>query len=236
LPIRNTARWKCERSTAVSTSCAGGSHHTAHLALPHDRAGIDGVADLAIDWQGFASERRLVDAKVVAVAQFEVGRHDIAELDQHDVARHQQARGQIPPLAVAQHAGHGCQPFPERGDRRVRFVFLEKADARVDQQHDDDNREVVPTPRHSRQHGRNLDHPRNRSPEIAEKFAPGANAFLADRVLTVLRETAARLVAGEAGEVGSRRGVAVVYLAKLLSIHETNLCFECGDFQPRART
>ena len=76
---------------------AGRGDDAGHLALLGDRAGIGVVADLLVDRQRFAGQRRLIDAEIGAVDQLQIGGDDVAELDQHDVARNQQPRVDVLP-------------------------------------------------------------------------------------------------------------------------------------------
>jgi hypothetical protein len=59
----------------------------------------------------------------------------------------------------------------ERLDRSVRLVFLEEADAGIDQQHDDNDGQIIPPLGHARKNGRDFNHPWDRSPKIAKEFA-----------------------------------------------------------------
>ena len=71
----------------------GRGDETGHLALLGDRAGIGFVADLLVDRQRFAGQRRLVDAQIGALDQLQVGRNDVAELRPE---RRRRGRGAAP--------------------------------------------------------------------------------------------------------------------------------------------
>ena len=75
LPMRSTARWKCETDLGLLDEMRGlaeiGLHSgrgddAVHLALLGDGAGIGVVADLLVDRQRFPGQRRLIDAEVGA--------------------------------------------------------------------------------------------------------------------------------------------------------------------------
>ena len=101
-----------------------------HLAQPRDRAGIGDVADLLVDRQRFAGERRLVDAEIVAADELDVGRDDAAERERDEVAGNELAGGDILPRAVAHDPRLQRQPLLEQRDGVVGLELLPEADAR----------------------------------------------------------------------------------------------------------
>ena len=144
LPIFKTAFWKCDsvcggldqaRRAAEEGVHPGGHDHPPHFAHSNDRSRVRKVVGFLVDRQRFPGKRRLVDADVFAFEQFQIGRHDVAEFDQHDIPRHEGLCFQVAPLAVAQHAGAQREILPERFDRVVGFELLPESDAGVDQQH-----------------------------------------------------------------------------------------------------
>ena len=123
---------------------AGRGDKAGHLALFGDRAGISVVADLLVHRKRFPGQGRLIDAEIGALDQLHVGGNDIAEFYQHDVARNQQPRLDVLPDAVALDARLERQALLEQRDGVVGLVFLEEANAGVDEQHDQNNDEIGP--------------------------------------------------------------------------------------------
>ena len=111
---------------------AGRGDHGLHLAELGDRAGIRRIAHLLVDRQRLPGQRRLIDAQIVALDEAHVGRDDVAEADQDDVARDEFARRHFPPAPVAQHAGPQRQALLERGNGGVGLELLPEADAGVE--------------------------------------------------------------------------------------------------------
>ena len=80
---------------------SGRGDDAGHLALLGDGARIGLVPGLFVDRERFSRQRRLVDAQVIAFDQLQIGGNDIAQLDQHGIARHEQLCLDLLPLAVA---------------------------------------------------------------------------------------------------------------------------------------
>ena len=140
--------------------------------------------------QRFAGQRRLVDAEIVAVDELQIGRNDVAEPDQDDVAGNEQARLDVLPCAVAPDPGLQREALLEQRDGVVGLELLPEADACVDEQHDENDREIVPVAQQSRKHGRDLDHPGDRPPEEMGETLEDADVMLGERVLAVLLKPA----------------------------------------------
>jgi len=184
---------------------ACGRHQAGHFALFGDRARIGVVADLLVDRQRFSGQRRLIDGEI-APDQFQIGRDDVAELDQHDVARNQEFRLDVLPDAVAQDPRLQREALLEQRDGVVGLELLPEADASVDEQHRQNDREVGPMLQKSRQQGRDLDHPGDRPPEELDQTLQNADVMLNQRVLAVLREPPGRLRLAQPGGFGLRGG------------------------------
>ncbi len=161
-----------------------------HLALLGDRAGIGVVADLLVDRQRFARQRRLIDAEIGAVDQFQIGGNDIAELDQHDVAGHEQLCLNILPGAVALDARLQRKALLQQGDGIVGLEFLPEADACIDEQHRENDDEIVPMAEPGRERRRDLDHPGDRPPEEAGEAFEDADMMFGEGVFAVLGKPA----------------------------------------------
>jgi len=130
------------------------------------------------DRQRLASERGLVDTEVVAFQQTDIGRNHIAEAQANHIVWHQLGGIDLPPLPVAQHPRFQRELALECLQRVRRLVLLPEADRRVEDQQRQDDDEVIPAAGRCRQHGCNLDHPRDRSPEVAEELDQRADLLL----------------------------------------------------------
>ena len=90
----------------------------------------------------FTGKSRFIDSQLCDVDQPQVGRHLVASLQQHDVARHQGLRRNLLQLAAAQHGRlGGCQAL-QRRQRLVGAPGLYQSDGRIEQ-HDDQNHQGI---------------------------------------------------------------------------------------------
>ena len=105
--MRSTARWKCETALGLLDKTGGlaeiGLHagrrdNAGHFALLGDGTRISLVPGLLVDRQRFPGQSRLVDAQVIAFDQLQIGWNDVAELDQHGIAGHEQLRVDLLPF------------------------------------------------------------------------------------------------------------------------------------------
>ena len=173
-------------------------HHALHVALLGDGAGICDVADRLADRQRFASQGRLIDGQVRAAGQEKVRRHDRAGRNARHVADDEVRRVDAFPLAVAQNPGLQRQALAQRGERARRLRVLPEAYRGVVDEQPEDDPEVGPIlPRKRDQRGR-LDHPGDRSPEVAEQLVPKRLFVGHDRIWTVLDESGLGFVGGQA--------------------------------------
>ena len=117
--------------------------------------------------------------------------------------RHQFARLQAGPLAVALHLGLDGQLGLQGGNGVAGLVLLPEPDHRIGYQEREDDEEIRPMPVDGRKNYRRFDHPGNRSPEVAEKFQEGAGLLYLNFVRPVLEQPLLRL--GPAETVGRRR-------------------------------
>ena len=177
---------------------AGAGDERDHLALLGDAAGVGRVSNLLVHRQGFAGERGLIDADVVAVDEGHVGGHNLAEPEAHDIARHQPGGIHRRPVPVALDMRFGRQAFLQRRQGVGGLAFLPEADAGVVQQQHRDNDEIDPMLHEQRQDRRHLDHPGDRPPEVAEKLAEQRLFLDLDRVRPVARKALLRLFAAQA--------------------------------------
>ena len=180
---------------------AGRGDKAGHLALLGDRPRIGVVADCLVHRQRFPGQRRLIDAEVVAPDELHVGRNDVAEADRNDVAGHEEPRLDVLPNAVALDARFQGQPLLQERDRVVGLELLPEANARVDEQHEENDRKIVPMTKQSGEHGRDLDHPGDRAPEEMGQALQHAYVMLGERILAILREPPLSFGLGEAGRL-----------------------------------
>ena len=82
-----------------------------------------------------------------------------------DIAGDQEFRLDVLPFAVALDARLEREPLLQERDGIVGLEFLPEADAGIDEQHRQNDGEVVPMAERAGEHGRDLDHPGDRPPE-----------------------------------------------------------------------
>jgi hypothetical protein len=197
-PMRMTACWECDLAPAVATS----------LAVRPKKVGR--IAHLLGHRQGFAGERRLVDADVVALDQGHVGRHDLAQPEAHHVARHQGGGIDRRPGPVALHMGFRRQALFKRRQGVGSLALLPKADAGVVKQQNQDDGEVDPVSDQQGQDRRHFDHPRDRPPKIGEQLAQQALFFRDNRVRPVFLQALLRLIASQPRR-GGLQGLELIF-------------------------
>ena len=83
---------------------------------------------LLADRLGFAGQCRFVDLEPCGENKPPVGRHAVARLQQHDVARHQVVGSDLVLLALAPHAGLDGQHRLQGGQAPLGAVLLVEAD------------------------------------------------------------------------------------------------------------
>jgi len=163
-------------------------HHSGHVALLCDRAGIGLVTDPLGHRERLAGQRRLVDTEIGAVDQEQIARYDLSCRDVHDVARHELGRVDRHPVAVTQNPGLRRQSFLQRIERIGGLVVLPETDCGVVQKKPDDDEEVRPVAAQKRQKRGGLDHERKRAPETACELARAARLVCREFVAPVTRE------------------------------------------------
>lgn len=82
-----------------------------------------------------SGERSVVDGGFLGLDQPAVGRHRVPGLEDHHIAGHQFPRGQLAPLAVAQHATGARHHRLQGLGRAFGGVLLRETDAGVQQHH-----------------------------------------------------------------------------------------------------
>ena len=173
-------------------------HHALHVALLGDGAGIGDVADRLADRQRFAGQGRLIDGQVSAAGQEKIRGHDRAGGDVGHVADDEIRRVDAFPFAVAQTPGLQRQALPQRRERARGLRVLPEADRGVVDREPEYDDEVRPVPPRERDQRGGLDHPRDRSPEVAEKLVPERLFLGDDRIWTVPGESGLGFVGGQA--------------------------------------
>ena len=145
---------------------AGGGDGAGRLALPGNRAGVQGLTPALLDRDRFAGERGLIDDERALVDRG-IGGNDITHADVDHVARHQLARRDLLPLPIAQHAGVDRQSLAEQRQRLLRLPFLEETDDDIEDQQEADDGRIEIACRKPREHDGRFEHPGDRSPELA---------------------------------------------------------------------
>ena len=116
---------------------------------------------------GSDSQRGLIDFNRVAFQQARIRRHDVAQANANDVARHKLTRRRRDPLPLASDASLDRQLRLQGGDRVARLVFLPESDHGVGKTQKQDDKNVRPVPDHRGQDHRSFDHPQIGTPKIA---------------------------------------------------------------------
>ena len=173
-------------------------HQSADFTLADDRTGKHCVTRLTRSGQRFSGQRGLVHFDGITLQQPRVRRHDVAQADADDVARHQLPRRRGDPLAIARHPGLDCEPCLQGGYRIARLVFFPETDEGVGQKQHKDDAEVRPMSGDRGKHHRRLDHPRDGTPKVAEEFQDLVGVLFDNLVGSVLGQPLFRLDLGEA--------------------------------------
>ena len=185
---------------------AGGVDQGADLTLPDDGSGEHGVAGLAGGGQRLPGQRGLVDLDLVAVQQPGVGGDDVTQAQPDHVTGHQLPRRCGDPCAVAHHARVDRQLGFQGLNRVAGLAFLGVADHAVGHQQQQDDKEIRPVPHRARQDDGDLDHPRDRTPEVAEELQQRVGLVFGDLIGPVLGQPlAASAVLSPSGRVAQLR-------------------------------
>jgi hypothetical protein len=173
---------------------AGGVDQCADFAAAHDGAGKYRVAVFLGGRHRLSGQGGLIERNLVALQQPRVRGNDVAQPQADDIAGHQFSRRRGDPFAIALHAGFDRQPRLQRIDGVAGLAFLPESDRCIGKQQQQDDEEVRPVPNDGRQHDGHFDHPRDRPPEIFEKFQQRVGFFLFDLIGPVLGEALCRLL------------------------------------------
>jgi hypothetical protein len=176
---------------------AGRGDDADHLTLLDRGARVRRVAPSLGHRDRFSGESRLVYLQAATGRQRDIGGHDRSDLDADDVAGDEILGRHGPPGAVAQHVRLGGELLLERVDDVGGLVLLPEADDPVDHEQERDDRTVVP-PLHDDAHDHGeLEHPRDRPPEVVQELSHRAPALVHDPVGPVFLEPTCRLLARE---------------------------------------
>ena len=177
---------------------AGRIDQGTDFTLAKNRTGEHRLTRFTHGGQGLSGQRRLIHFHRVAVQQARIGRHDVAQAQSDDVARHQLARRGVDPLAVTFDAGLDRQLGLKSLDGVARRVFFPESDHGVGQQQNQDDAEVRPMPVYRRKDHGGFDHPRDGPPEISEEFQQRIGLLFLYHVRPILAQPLCRLGLGEA--------------------------------------
>lgn len=172
------------------------------LAALYHRAGMGSSAGFDLDGQRLTGERGLVDQQL-SVENLQIRRDKVAGPQPHDVPGHQLPRMDQRPPAVAEDPRLNGQSLPKQRQRALSAVLVQEAEDRVEDQQDGEDQRFEPPSQQGFESDRELQHPRDRRPELRQEDAPGMRSLLRDCVEAVLTEAPAGLVARQT--VGQRK-------------------------------
>ena len=130
---------------AAGDDHGAGEHHA--FAIPDRRLLGDRIGGLVRGHQ-LAGERRFLGPQVLDIGEPEVGRHLVAQFEQHDVARHELIRRQHARRAAAQGPRFGRQHVADRIQRLLRSPLLDEPEQPVDDDDAQNDRGVDPQAQH----------------------------------------------------------------------------------------
>ena len=107
---------------------ARGIDQCADFTLADDRTGKHRLAGFARGGQRLSRQRGLIHLHRVAVQQARIRRHDVAQAQADDVARHQLTRRRGDPLPIPFHPGLDRQLGLQGVDGVARLVFFPESD------------------------------------------------------------------------------------------------------------
>ena len=164
------------RSGEDVTLDVGDRRRCADRGLCTPRDGID-----------LAGQRRVVDPQVSRVDQPCVGRDEVAFLDDHDVAGHQQPRLDLLHLPVSDDAGLRGQHVPERLDGLLGTELLDEREDRVEQDDEDDRPAERRLIRHERERRSHPQQEREHVDEVCAKPSPHGHWLLGTQHVVAVR-------------------------------------------------
>jgi len=175
---------------------AGGVDQGTDLTAADHRPGEHRIPGRAGRRQRLPGQRGLVDLDLVAVQQPGVGRDDVPQPQPDHIPGHQFPCRRGNPVTVASDPGVDRELGLQRVDRVAGLPFLAVADDTVGQQQQQDDEEVGPVPDRAGQDHRDLDHPRDRAPEVGQELQQRVRLVLGDLVRAVRRQPFRRLDLG----------------------------------------
>ena len=149
------------------------------------------------DRQRFAGERSLGGVERSGFEQARIRAHGVARREQEHVARYQFAGGDLLLLSIALHVDLQRGELSERIHRALSATFLQRADDRIDEDDDEDDRGVLPFAKREGEHGREKQQVDEWALELRDKDPPDRLApRLGEGVRAKLPEPRLRLRAG----------------------------------------
>ena len=125
----------------------------------------------------------------ISLQQARISGHNVTQAHADDIAWHEFTRRGGDPFPIPFHPGLDRKLGFEGGDGIARLALLPESDHGVGQQQEKNDGEVRPVPDHARQDDRNLDHPRDGPPKIAEEFYEGIGLLFFNLVGPILGQT-----------------------------------------------
>jgi hypothetical protein len=107
-------------------------------------------------------------------------------------------------LAVAQDTGADVKFLFEKSKRVLGSMFLNEGDEGVENQESRDDESLETAAQKKLEQDHDLEHPRNRSPELGAKLLPERDGFVFDAVGTITVKPGFGLLARESGRGGWR--------------------------------
>ena len=158
-----------------------------------------------LDRVGLAGQRRLVDGQLVDGEQPQIGRDDVADLQQADVSPHQLRCSQLRRPGRAQDRRPPTSPFPQRRERLLAPVLVEEAepDGERDDPEDDPSGGLLAEA--DRDRGRNEEQSEQRASELRHR-APCATSAQPSRMRSARRARACEPLRRHRARRGSSPG------------------------------
>ena len=181
-----------ERLAPPGGDVRAGEHHVQPVC---EQRVIGQRFDVLGDWQGFTREGRLGRFERGGFEQARIRPDSISGGEEHDITGHEFARGDQLLLASAQHSHMQGGQLAQRRHRAFRAAFLNGADDRIDQHHDENYQRVLMLAEHGGENSGCEENINQRAGELPQEHPPQRfPLFLGQRVCSMLRDTADRLI------------------------------------------
>ncbi|HXX68956.1 MAG TPA: hypothetical protein VEK07_17345 [Polyangiaceae bacterium] len=117
-----------------------------------------------------------------AVFESQVGWHEVAEADVHEIAVDEVLGGELRPPPVPPHPSHDAKARAEQGESIPRPRLLDEADDGVQQEQGDDDQRFNQLLKRDLEHERGLEHPGDWAAQLFKERARGVGTSLGDGV------------------------------------------------------